>query len=181
MEEKNKRKGRLKDGKPIEAIETLLLMIDYNLNKELRIAYKNKQKYLIILGIHAAALTISEALFNEKSLSGYKKFLEMFIDGDETDKKFSLIANKIHGLRNDTAHQWLSEKGYDFGFDESSHNGWFQKNEVTYFNPYLYCDSYLSAFSSEGKIWEYEKFLDDQSLEEVKERILKKYSAILVT
>ena len=175
MEEKNKRIQRFKNGPPLEVIETLLYSIDNFFNNEIDMARKRQQPHLIILGIHAVALTISEALFNLQGPTGYKAFLEKFIDGDKPDIKFSKISDDIHKFRNNIAHQWLSESGYTFGIDTTTQLGWHKRNDITLFNPYIYCDKYIEAFSSNGKIREWKKLLTNHEQESAKNKIIKKY------
>lgn len=112
MESKEKRIRRLKQGSPIEAIETLLNSIDNFFNNEIISTPNYHQTSLLFLGIHATALTISEALFGEKGENGYRIFLEKFVDGQTDNTKFSRIANILHDWRNILAHQWIGSMGH---------------------------------------------------------------------
>lgn len=175
MEKQSKRIQRFQNGPPLEVIETLLNSIDNHINNELRAARKNQQIYLIVLGVHAVALTISEVLFNLKGPKGYKTFLEQFIDGNNPNTKFSTISDSIHDFRNNIAHQWLSKSGYAFGIDTTTQLGWHERNGIIYLNPFVYDDEYLKAFSNGGKIWDYDKYLTADKQESAKVRIIEKY------
>ena len=117
MEDKQKRYKRLSEGSPVEIIETLLNSMDNFFNREIDSAAGSELWYLVLLGDHAVALTISEGLFGEAGLSGFKIFLEKFVDKDKSGYNFSVIAQDIHNWRNVIAHQWLSASGYSFGID----------------------------------------------------------------
>ena len=78
MEDKQKRYKRLSEGSPVEIIETLLNSMDNFFNREIDSAAGSELWYLVLLGDHAVALTISEGLFGEAGLSGFKIFLEKF-------------------------------------------------------------------------------------------------------
>lgn len=176
MESKEARIARFENGSPVETIETLLNSIDNFFNNELSITPDNYQTSLLFLGIHAAALTISEVFFNKTGLEGFKLFLEKYVDQKQTDKQFSLIAEEIHSWRNVLAHQWLGSLGHQIGYDYKMVEGWKKNSEdVLFINPKVYCDSYLAAFTSSGKIWKYENSFSQNELENIKIRIIKKY------
>ena len=177
MEPLEKRIKRFENGRPIEIIETLLNSISNFFNNEIRVTVEkdNYQTTLLFLGIHAVALTISEGLFNKTGTEGYKLFLEKFIDGDTPDTKFSKIAQYVHNWRNILAHQWLGISGYEIGYDYKMSNGWENRDGVIFINPEIYCDRYLKAFGSGGRIWDYQDMLTEGELEETKQRLLKKF------
>ena len=158
-ESKEARLARFQSNPPVEAIETLLNSIDNHFNNEIRLAPGNFQTSLLFLGIHAAALTISEVFFNKFGQEGYKLFLERFVDGESEDTKFSNIAELIHDWRNVLAHQWLGSIGHEVGYDYKMTSGWENRDGVTFINPRMYCDHYLNAFSAGGRIWQYDKIL----------------------
>src|SRR3989344_1482923 len=162
-ESREKRLGRFQNGPPMESIETLLNSIDNYFNNEIRAttALKPPQTSLLFLGIHAAILTVSEVFYDDKSVRGYKLFLETFVDGHENDKKFSLIANLIHSWRNVLAHQWLGSIGHELGYDYSMGRGWERRRGILFINPKTYQDQYLNAFSSGGSIWEYDQIFSN--------------------
>lgn len=174
-ESKHARLARLQNNPPVEAIETLLNSIDNFFNNEIRLAPENAQTSLLFLGIHAVALAISEAFFNKTGPEGYKLFLEKFVDGDSGDTKFSSIAELIHDWRNVLAHQWLGSIGHKIGYDYKMKFGWQERDGVVFINPKIYCKYYLEAFSSGGKIWNYDKIFTNQELQRIKECIIRKY------
>lgn len=127
------------------------------------------------MGIHATALTISEAFFNKSGPSGYKLFLQTYVDGASDDRKFSLIADIIHDWRNILAHQWIGSIGHEIGYDYEMGLGWQERDGVTFINPRIYCEQYLSAFKAGGKMWQYNQIFSENQLEQIKQRIIAKY------
>ena len=177
IEPLEKRISRFREGSPIEIISTLLNSIDSYFNNEIRLTVKgnNNQTSLMFLGIHAAALTISEAFFNKGGVKGFKLFLENFVDGDTPNTKFSEIAKYIHSWRNVLAHQWLSTIGYNIEYDYNSDLGWEKREGVVFINPKIYCEYYLNAFNSKSNLWNYEGMFNDEELTKIKERLLNKF------
>lgn len=175
MEDPGKRLKRFQNGPPEEIILTLLNSIHNFFTREIDQAADNKSWYLVVLGIHAVILTISEGLFNKKGLTGFKFFLEKFVDSPEEGFDFSKIADKIHNFRNVIAHQWLSASGYELGIDESMLKGWESREDVIYFNPVLYYEAFKNSFSGMGKVWDYKNIMSDKELEESKTRLIEKY------
>ena len=174
-EDKAKRLQRLQDGSYVEAIETLLNSIDNFFNNEIKMTADNYQTSLLFIGVHAVALTIAEAFFDQSGPQGYKHFLEMFIDGHEDDKKFSVIADTIHDWRNVLAHQWLGSIGHEIAYDYDTELGWRREEGIVYINPRIYRDQYLNAFKAEGRIWQYKNLFSEEELENTKARIISKY------
>lgn len=175
MEDKTKRLNRFHSGPPIEIMETLLNSLDNYFNREIAQAANSKLWTLVILGIHAVALTIAEGIFNKKGLTGFTFFLESFIDSSEEGCDFSTIAADIHTHRNVIAHQWLSVSGYKLGYDFGMKRGWEKREDVIFFNPTKYYELYKKAFSPGGKIWKYEQLLTQDNAEDSKKRLIEKY------
>jgi hypothetical protein len=177
QETQEERLRRFKAGPPQEAIETLLNSIANFFNNEIRLTTEHHQTSLMFLGVHAVALTISYALFNQTGSEGYKHFLDTFIDGHAEDTKFSNIAALLHDWRNVLAHQWLGSVGHTVGYDYEMLHGWEAREDVTFINPKIYCGHYLAAFETGGKIWSYQDLLTAGELEAAKVRIIEKYVA----
>ncbi|MFA6131469.1 MAG: hypothetical protein WC702_00160 [Patescibacteria group bacterium] len=177
IEPLEKRINRFQNGHPIEIIETLLNSITIFFNNEIRLTIErdNYQTSLLFLGIHAAALTIAEGFFGKKGPDGYKLFLEKFVDGKTPDTKFSSIAEPIHNWRNIVAHQWLGIVGYDIEYDYNSVKGWEKRDNTIFINPKIYCEHYLNAFSSKGKLWKYQDIFTEEELYQIKDRLLNKF------
>ncbi len=174
-ESQENRLKRLQNGSYVEAIETLLNSIDNYFNNEIQATIDNHQTSLLFMGIHASALTISEAFFNKSGPKGYALFLKTYIDGDVDDRKFSMIAGTIHNWRNVLAHQWIGSIGHEIGYDYEMTFGWEKRNGVTFINPQIYCEQYLSAFGIGGRIWQYKQMFSDDQLGKIKSRIISKY------
>lgn len=175
MEDKTKRLKRFQSGPPIEIMETLLNSLDNYFNREIEQAADSKLWTLVILGIHAVALTIAEGIFNKRGLIGFAFFLENFIDNSEEGYDFSTIAADIHTHRNVIAHQWLSSSGYKLGYDFKMNKGWEKRENIIFFNPTKYYELYKRAFSAGGKIWNYEQLLTETDAEDSKRRLIEKY------
>lgn len=174
-ESQEQRLKRFQNNSYVEAIETLLGSIDNFFNNEIRLTPDNYQTSLLFMGIHASALTISEAFFNETGLTGYKHFLELYVDGQVEDRKFSEVAEIIHNWRNVLAHQWIGSIGHEVGYDYGMKFGWEKRNGVTFINPQIYCEQYLSAFEIDGRMWQYKQMFSENQLNKVKSRIISKY------
>lgn len=177
-ESKEARLKRFQNGSSIEVIETLLNSIGNYFNNEIALTVKenNYQTSLLFLGIHAVALTIGEAFFNQKNgLENYKKFLETFVDGTTNDTRFSTIAKSIHSWRNILAHQWLGSLGHEIGYDYEMKHGWEKRDDVLFINPKIYCEHYLNAFGRNGKLWDYQNMFSETELEAIKKRLIDKY------
>lgn len=174
-ESKEDRLKRLQDNSYVEAIETLLNSIGNYFNNELRRTAENYQTSLLFMGVHAAALTISEVFFNQTGSRGYKHFLKEFVDGEAEDKQFSLISDTIHDWRNILAHQWIGSLGHKVGYDYEMAYGWQERDGITFINPEIYCDQYLLAFKAQGRIWKYRSLFSEQELEGIKGRIIQRY------
>jgi len=176
-ETKEHRLQRFQNSHPYEVIDTLTNSINNYFNNEIALTIKNGnyQSSLLFLGIHAVALTISEGLFGKTGPDGYKLFLEKFVDGDTPDTKFSAIAQSIHDWRNVLAHQWIGSIGHSIGYDYTMPSGFETRDKVLFINPRIYCEHYLKAFGAGGRIYKYEEYLTDDEMEQVKNRLIKKY------
>lgn len=161
-------------GDPIGSISLLVVSIDSFFNNELSITAKNKQTRLLFIGIHAVALTISEAIWDMRGPAGYGMFLERFVDEEQQDRKFSKIAIQIHEWRNTLAHQFLSSGGHNIDYDYDMLEGYKLNQEYLIINPAIYLDSYIKAFK-ENKILNYVTQLDKGEQEKIRLRILGKY------
>lgn len=178
-ESRTSRLARLQN-RPVEAIETLLHSIDDYFNNEIRITTANLQTSLLFLGIHAAALTIGEAFFNNQTnnrdLKNYRDFLETFVDGQSEDTRFSTVADDIHNWRNILAHAWIGSFGHRIEYDYQSDLGWERAAGKLIINPRIYCDMYLQAFSAGGRIWQYNSIFTSQEVADIQTRIVDRYT-----
>lgn len=160
------------NGPPISAIIFLNFAISKFFNNELTLTAKNKQTGLLFMGIHASALTISEALWGVGGPTGYKMFLETFMDCSEA--RFAEVAKEIHDWRNILAHQFISKSGHNIDYDYNMRQGFIKKNGDLIINPEIYLQSYLDIFAK-NKILEFFKSLDKTKQQEIKKRIVEKY------
>ena len=139
---------------------------------ELCEAKQSNLDQLIFLGTHPIIQTISEKIFSKNGKNGTKFYLENFVDESANDKKFSLISDYIHSMRNVIAHQWFSIQRHDIEINPNLEFGWKFSNPVLQINPIIYADQFIAGFRS-GKI--YRKYC--QLLTE-KEQIICKYNFI---
>lgn len=174
-ESREQRLQRFEENGPAEAIETILNSIANFLNNEISETFDKHQTSLLFLGVHASALTISDALFGYQGLKGYKRFLQEFVDGESADTRFSLVADTLHRWRNVMAHQWLGSAGHEITYNYEMPLGWVIDDGVLVINPKIYGQRYLEAFSRNGKIWNYAALLTGTELVKAKARIIKRY------
>jgi hypothetical protein len=170
---------RFEDSPPYEIVSTVTNSIHNHLNNELAATFAdpdNPQTSLMLLGIHAATLTLAYGLFGLDREEGYRAFLERFVDGDKLDTKFSTIAKQLHGWRNVLAHRWINRAGYSMEYDYEIPEGWKEENGVIVLNPRIYRDRYLAAFKAGSALYEPEKFLSSDQLDAAKKRLLKKFT-----
>lgn len=165
----------------MEAIGTLLNSIHNHFNNEIEQTISdtdNPQTSLLFLGIHAAILTIGEVFYDLRPPErNYTKVLEMYVDGASPDTQFSRIAHDIHGWRNIVAHQWIGRQGHSIDYDYRMRLGWERRNGILFINPRIYCEHYLAAFRSGGKIWGFEDSFTSQELIDMQNRIITKYQS----
>jgi hypothetical protein len=93
-------------------IDTLGWMTMYLQNQpavELRRAREAKLYLCVYLLAHSIIQTVSELMFGMTGLEGTHYFLEQFADGNSSDKRFSLISEDIHEIRNLIAHRAYSK------------------------------------------------------------------------
>ncbi|GAH49354.1 unnamed protein product, partial [marine sediment metagenome] len=124
METYEQRLKRFQNSSPDESISTLLNSIhNFFVSTELKLAAEQKLYYLLILGIHAVAKTISESIYGKSGLAGFRFYLEKFVDGNTTVLKFSNIAAELNTWRNILAHQWIAGMGHRWSFDDQMKEG----------------------------------------------------------
>lgn len=166
------------NGDPTDAVNLLISSISNFLNNEIAATANNNppQTSLMFMGIHSAVLTVSEVLFRDRAASGYKKFLEEFMDEDTEGKKFSLISQEIHAWRNILVHGWLSLRGHNIEYDYQMREGFKNKGNDLYINPKIYLELYLTAFNKNGRIWQYIEKMTGAELIKAQDIIKQKYS-----
>jgi hypothetical protein len=177
-ETKVNRLKRFEEGPPQEVIDTTLNSIHSFFNTEIRATFADKtrsQTSLMVLGIHAVALTIAYGFFNEHGKKGFTSFLINFVDGDTPDTAFSTIAAEIHEWRNVIAHRWINVAGHSFSYDCEMKEGWRRDEKGVFLNPQIYLEHYLNAFGGGGKIYNYEQILSDNDMQSAKRRFIDKY------
>lgn len=171
---------RFKNNSPIEFIETILNSIHNFYIPELQVASNNKQSNLLILGLHSIIETISENVFLKKGVEGFKFYLENFVDIGKDGGRFSEIADELNDWRNIVAHQYISKLGHSFGYDYAISVGYQIENGTIVLNPKIFFEQFQSAFlvndgGNKRKIWDYEKIIISDKMEEAKMKFLAKF------
>lgn len=152
-----------------EIPETLLNSINNHFLPEIRIAGQHKNTRLIFLGTHAIIQTVTENIFGLRGKPGTKFYLENFVDGATLDRKFSLISDDLHEIRNVMAHQWLSVKMHDWAANYQITEGWKLESNTLHVNPDIYLEQFLDAYGAGGRVWDYENLITK------KELLIRKY------
>ena len=181
METFSQRLQRFQNNSPVEFIETILNSIHNCRIPKLEIASKNQLSELLILGIHTSIETISENIFLQKGIDGFKFYLENFVDAEKDGFRFSEIAVELNDWRNIIAHQYISKLGHSFGYDYSISTGYNAENSIIILNPQIFFEQFKSAFENKSKtkrhIWDYKQSLTDDQITEAKEKFIAKFNA----
>jgi hypothetical protein len=175
MESPEARLRRFQDGPPTEIISTLTNSINNIFNPEITKAAETGCWSLVIIGIHAVALTVSEGLFGLSGEAGYVRFLQRYMDSPKPGDNFSLIGSELHRWRNVLAHQWLATAGHSFRLDTGMTLGWEQRDGITVLNPTRYHAAYRHAFRTSSPLWRPDRVLDADELQTSKRRLIRKY------
>jgi hypothetical protein len=177
MESQADRLKRFQDGPPTEVISTLLNSINNFFNNEIARAAEASCWSLMVMGVHAVALTISFGFFGLNGEAAYVRFLREYVDGSEPGADFSSVGSELHTWRNVLAHQWLGSAGHAIGFDPSMAVGWERRSGILVVNPARYHEAYRSAFRTSSPMWKPEKLLTSPELQAAKDRLIDKYVA----
>jgi hypothetical protein len=153
MEPLEKRLARFLNGSPNEYTLSVLNSIGHGFLPEIRAARDGQMVLTIFLGTHAIIQTIAEKIFGLSSLDGTRFYLEHFVDRDVDDRRYSLIAEEIHSMRNTVAHVWFSSRAHRRAFDASMPQGWRRDDKLLRINPILYVEDFLDGFAAKGPIW----------------------------
>jgi hypothetical protein len=97
-------------------------------------------------------------MFGLTGKEGTKFYLENFVDGNTTDKKFSLITDEIHDARNVMAHQGYSslQQRVEY-FNSDMTEGWKQEAGTIYINPSIYAGQFEYAFTRGTHVQKYRR------------------------
>lgn len=179
METFEQRLQRFESEEPAGFIETMLLSIQNSFIPELVIASENRCSDLLILGIHSVIETVSENIFLKKGVSGFKFYLENFVDADKDGFRFSEIADVLNDLRNIIAHQKISKLGHSFGYDYVMQVGYKIDGSIIMLNPSIFFEQFNSAFKNGVKtkrlIWDYSQLLSQEHMETAKRKFIQKF------
>lgn len=125
---------------------TLFMMLRNTLENEIAEASKKHSLILTLLGIHAVIQIVTEKVFGLGKGPGTTEFyLENFVDGSTTDRKYSSIAAAIHRERNVMAHQGFSITQYEIAYDWGVAGGYEWKGNVVHLNPDHYVQDYAAG------------------------------------
>jgi hypothetical protein len=146
------------------------MMQNYTL-RELRIASEKGLYQCVFLCSHAIIQTISESMFDKRGIDGTRFYLENFVDESVKDRKFSLITEEIHEMRNVIAHQGYSSLQHNIDFNDEMAEGWKEVSNIVYINTTIYAEQFTKAFEGGAQVLLYLQL-------PVEERIKRKYSFI---
>lgn len=156
----------------LEIFGWLAVMLQNSYAIEIRRA-SAKQLYLsVYLLTHAVIQMVSENMFDLSGIDGTKFFLSHYVDGADNDKKFSLVADEIHSVRNVLAHQGYSSLQHRVEyFNDQIPEGWKNVDGSTHINPSIYAHQFVQALTEQTFVSEYEQ-------QPVEQRMVRKYRFI---
>jgi len=126
--------------------------------REIKVARTKKLYLSVYLLTHAVMQRVSENMFDLTGLDGTKFFLSHYVDGADNDKKFSLVADEIHSLRNILAHQGYSSLQHRVEyFSDHISEGWKKDAGTIHVNPDIYAHHFEDALTEQRFISEYEQ------------------------
>jgi hypothetical protein len=144
MEEKgetiNQRLKRYLDNPVIDTLGWMTLYLQNQPAVELKRAREAKLYFCVYLLAHSIIQTVSELMFGKTGLEGTHYFLEQFADGSTTDRRFSLVSEDIHEIRNLIAHRAYSKRQHETQyFIDDIEEGWCREADGTLvINPAIY-------------------------------------------
>lgn len=135
MESWEDRLRRFLSGGPEESLGNLIESIGYTVIPQLKKAAANKCDDLLLLGAHAVMQTCCQYIYGKRGKEGTRFFLKEFVDGVTDDRRYSIISDELHDIRNTIAHQWLCRDFHNLIFDHGMPEGWKRVNGVLLINP----------------------------------------------
>jgi hypothetical protein len=139
---------------------------------ELRGARNARLYHCLYLITHSVMQMISEHLFGLKGREGTRFYLENFVDGSSPDKRFSLVANEIHDVRNVMAHLGYSSLQHRVEyFNNEIAEGWKREGGTVHINPDIYAQHFEEAIIRHAYISKYQQ-------QSERTRIIRKYRFI---
>lgn len=139
---------------------------------EIRAASENDLWSLFFLGSHALMQTVGQTVFGKGGLDATRFYLEKFVDGDPTDRRYSTHAELLHNTRNIEAHQWFGRQMHEHRLDFVQSEGCRLVDGMIHLNPKEYAGDFLSGFGRGGRIGMYEDLVEDDDL------VLRKYEYV---
>jgi hypothetical protein len=147
MEHYEQRYKRFSNGEPEEIIRSYLEMFwNCFITTELQKAYENQQTGLLLIGIQSVIATLTEGIWGKTGKDSIQYYLERYVDQDESNKKFSKIADIIHELRNGHMHRLYTRIFHHVVFDYTLDQGWKFEDEKLYFNLNVYFDCFKQGY-----------------------------------
>src|SRR5262245_27004760 len=111
----------------------------------------------LYLVTHAVMQTIAESMFGLRGFDCTKYFLSHYVDGSDTDKRFSLVSDEIHAARNVLAHQGYSTLQHRVEyFNNEIPEGWKRDSAGTvHINPNVYAQFFSVALTKHSFVADY--------------------------
>ena len=172
-------KDRLKRYVDNPVIDTLGWMTMYLQNYpavELKRAREAKLYFCVYLLAHTIIQTVSELMFAMTGLDGTRYFLERFADGATPDRKFSLISEDIHEIRNLIAHRAYSKRQHEtqYFIDDVAEGGRREPDGTLVINPAIYSVQIENVFLS-AKLYQTFRSQPDLQLLKLKYRFIRQW------
>ena len=157
-------------GNDLEFALTILTAFENSTLLEARKARDLQLYWLMLLGTHAIMQTVGECIFGKTGKQATRFYLANFVDGAVKDKKFSLIAEELHDLRNVIAHRWSAASTHSFTLCPATTEGWERRGPALVINPNIYFEQFNTGFAKLRRKWR--GFLTPEGL------IVRKYQFI---
>lgn len=172
METFDQRLRRYTVGEDLDIFGWLTVYLQNSYMSELWAASERGLYHCVYLISHAVMQMIAEKMFGMTGRDATRFYLENFVDGTEADRRFSLISDDIHGLRNIMAHQGYSglQHRVEYFVDDMP-EGWRRDGNTILINPRIYAGQFEGAFSRGAHVQMYSRLPDE-------ERTLRKYQYI---
>jgi hypothetical protein len=172
MESFDQRLKRYTSQNDLEIFGWLTIWLQNAYLSELRLAKENRLYHSVYLITHAIIQIVAEKMFGLRGRNGTEFYLQNFVDGDTRDRRFSLVADDIHGARNVMAHEGYSSLQHRVNyFSDEMAEGWKREANTVFLNPAIYAEQFQNAFVQGAHVLKYRQLTD-------RVRTLRKYQYI---
>jgi hypothetical protein len=174
MEDFQERLARYLDEDGVNIFGWMTIWAQNELVVQIGAVNKPNFETLLFLGTHGFMQTFMESAYHLRGVKATKAFLERFMDETPAANQFSLIADKIHEMRNVLAHQLYARHTHDIAYDYQISLGWEQHGDVLHVNPTIYGKQFISAVDG-GRLRKWRNWTTPDSLVRQKWRFVVKW------